>query len=233
MKLLGTLLLFVFASFFVYSQNWKDSLTSARKLYKKGEYVSSLEKYKSAQKLAPKEIDLSDEIGQTAYKAQDFKEAQEAFNRSSSRQGSKIDKSKVYHNLGNTQLKQKKYNEAIESYKQALRNNPEDKQTRYNLAEALKKQKSQQDKKDDPKDKKNKDKQENQEKKDKQDSQDPKNQQNKQNNEGNKEDEAKSKLSDKATERMLDDLTKKEIETKKKIGGNKGKKSNKSSGKDW
>lgn len=39
-----------------------------------------------------------------------------------------------YHNQGNAFMKQKKYQEAIEAYKNSLRNNPNDEETRYNLA---------------------------------------------------------------------------------------------------
>lgn len=45
---------------------------------------------------------------------------------------------KIYHNLGNAFLFQKKYDEAINAYKKALKLNPADEDTRYNLAYALK-----------------------------------------------------------------------------------------------
>jgi Flp pilus assembly protein TadD len=44
----------------------------------------------------------------------------------------------AFHNQGNAYMKQKKYSEAVEAYKQSLRNNPEDDETRYNLALAKK-----------------------------------------------------------------------------------------------
>lgn len=44
----------------------------------------------------------------------------------------------AFHNQGNAFMKQKKYNEAVEAYKQSLRNNPKDDETRYNLALAKK-----------------------------------------------------------------------------------------------
>lgn len=50
----------------------------------------------------------------------------------------KEDKHKIFHNLGNTYMDQKKYKEAVEAYKNALRNNPKDEETRYNLALAKK-----------------------------------------------------------------------------------------------
>lgn len=47
-------------------------------------------------------------------------------------------KHNAFHNQGNAFMKQKKYKEAVEAYKNALRNNPEDDETRYNLALAKK-----------------------------------------------------------------------------------------------
>lgn len=43
-----------------------------------------------------------------------------------------------FHNQGNAFMKQKKYKEAVEAYKNALRNNPKDDETRYNMALAKK-----------------------------------------------------------------------------------------------
>lgn len=52
----------------------------------------------------------------------------------------KEDKHKIFHNMGNSFMEQKKYDEAVEAYKKALRNNPKDEETRYNLALAKQKQ---------------------------------------------------------------------------------------------
>lgn len=53
--------------------------------------------------------------------------------------------SDVFHNLGNSYLAQKKYSEAVEAYKNALRRNPGDMDTKVNLAYAQKMLKDQQD----------------------------------------------------------------------------------------
>ncbi len=50
----------------------------------------------------------------------------------------KEEKHKIYHNLGNSFMEQKKYKEAVGAYKDALRNNPKDEETRYNYALAKK-----------------------------------------------------------------------------------------------
>ena len=49
----------------------------------------------------------------------------------------KINKSDVYHNLGNAQLGAQQIRESIDSYKNALRLDPGDNDTRYNLAYAM------------------------------------------------------------------------------------------------
>lgn len=45
-------------------------------------------------------------------------------------------KHRAFHNLGNAFMKEKKYQEAVAAYKDALRNSPEDDESRYNLAVA-------------------------------------------------------------------------------------------------
>jgi len=52
---------------------------------------------------------------------------------------SKDEKHQIFHNLGNSYMQQKNYQEAVNAYKNALRNNPTDDETRYNLALAKKK----------------------------------------------------------------------------------------------
>ncbi len=46
----------------------------------------------------------------------------------------KSSKHHAFHNLGNVFMKQKDYAKAVEAYKNALRNNSEDEETRYNYA---------------------------------------------------------------------------------------------------
>ncbi len=100
----------------------------------------------------------------------------------------KSDKHKVFHNLGNTFMNEKLYKEAVESYKNALRNNPKDEESRYNYAlakELLEEQEKNgggDDNKENQEDKQEEEKKENQDnennKKDKEDG-DQKNEQNK------------------------------------------------------
>ena len=69
----------------------------------------------------------------------------------------KSEKHRVFHNLGNSLMSKEMCSEAVQAYKNALRNNPEDDETRYNLALAKKCEEEQQNKDDQNKDDQNKD----------------------------------------------------------------------------
>ena len=96
-----------------------------------------------------------------------------------------VEKANVYHNIGNALLKDKKIDKSIDAYKQALKLNPDDPSTKYNLSYALK-QKN--DKKN--KNKKNQDKNKND--KDKKKDKDKQNKNNKENNKNDKQDKKKN-----------------------------------------
>ncbi|WP_297791821.1 tetratricopeptide repeat protein [uncultured Eudoraea sp.] len=118
-------------------------------------------------------------LGNAYYNQSSFSEAFGRFKQAGELASEKPAKHKAFHNMGNVFMKNKEYAKAVEAYKEALRNDPTDEETRYNLAlakELLKKDKNNQNKDD------NKDKQDQEENKDKnQDKQD----------QGDKEDENK------------------------------------------
>ncbi len=201
----------------------------------------------SAQKKAPEEIDLSDELAQSAYKAREFEKAEKIYQQNAGSKNTNVDKAANEHNIGNSRMKRKDYQGAIDSYKNSLRLNPNDDRTRYNLSEAIRQLKNQQEqnKNNQPQDQnKEKDDQEKQEQEgDKQDNnkgeQKPGDQNQGENGQPKKSDgnnssgESKSKLPNKTADRMLDKLMKEEAETKRKLNSGQGKNSSPKSGKDW
>ena len=50
------------------------------------------------------------------------------------RKGTKLEKHRAYHNIGNVLMQDKQCKKAVEAYKNALRNDPKDDESRYNLA---------------------------------------------------------------------------------------------------
>lgn len=124
---------------------------------------------------------------------------------------------KAWHNYGNAKLMQKSYEDAILGYKKALKLNPKDEDTRYNLAYAQKQLKQQQQNQKNQDDKKNKD-QKSEEKKNK--SEEDKEKINNKNNE-NKEEAPQPQMSKEQAEQMLNALKnaeKKLQATRKKKG---------------
>lgn len=109
---------------------------------------------------------------------------------------------RAFHNYGNSKLLQASYEDAILGYKKALKINPKDEDSRYNLAFAqrqLKKQQDQQKKNDKNKDKDKKDEDKKDDKKDKGDPKDNK-------NKGDKEKQQQPQMSKEQAEQMLNAL---------------------------
>lgn len=243
-----------------WSQEWRDSLNHARNLYKSGKYKEALKYYKSAERLAPNDVDLSEEKGQSAYRAGDFKEAESSFRRAASLQNDKKRKSGAYNNLGSARMKQENYSGAEEAFKEALRLDPSNEKIRQNLAEAkrLKKKKEEEEQKqkqnNDPsqdEQQQNNNQQQQQGNNSQQDKQQQQQSQSGQNNKNNNQqqqsgaDKQKSqqqssgsqskeqKLADKQTERKLNELMRQEMDAKKRLDGSKGKSNGTKAKKDW
>lgn len=73
-------------------------------------------------------------LGNAYYEKESFGEAFGRYREAGERAGEKPRKHQAYHNMGNVYMQQKEYEKAVEAYKEALRNNPADEETRYNLA---------------------------------------------------------------------------------------------------
>lgn len=215
-KQVSVLLFVFFVSSLSFSQSWRQTLETARNQYAIKNYPAAYKTYQQVAKQLPTNIQLDAEIGQAAYKAGDYTTSSKYF--SKQKNAARTKKARLNHNLGNAYLQQKNYQKAIEAYKNSLRTNPSDEKTRYNLALAMQKQNNQQ--------KNNKNKQA--PKKDP-----PKNNQPKEDNQEKKQpEEADKQLKQNATDRMLDDLMKRELDTKQKHRGKPNKKTNEN-GKDW
>ena len=235
MKVFIYIALFI-SSFKAGAQEWRDNLVLARKLYKEGNYIESLKFYELAEKKLPKQLNISVEKGQVLYKLSQYKNAEKQFRKPFY---NKNNKSSIFHNLGNAQMQQKKYKEAIESYKKSLRINPNDIETRYNLSEAIRKLKKQSNKqqyqdnnKSTNKKDKNNSKNNNKDQNKKNEKSNNNNQEN-QNSSNNDKQANPSTASKKSIDKILEQLAKKDAITKRKLSGKKGKKANIISGKDW
>jgi Ca-activated chloride channel family protein len=235
----------------LFAQQVKRYVKKGNDLYKQQKFKEAEENYrKSFGKKGPgTEADFN--LGDALYKQKKFGEAAEQFNKiGAAGNQNKALSAQAYHNLGNTYLSNKKLEEGIAAYKKALINNPNDDETRYNLAYAQEMLKQQQnkdkknkdknkdrnkdqskDKKDPDKDKKDQDKKD-QDKKD----QDKKNQD--KNGQDKKDDQPgqkpqPDKVSKEDAQRMLDALNNAEKQTQDKLKNKKVKGEKVRISKDW
>ncbi|MEO9512262.1 MAG: tetratricopeptide repeat protein [Flavobacteriaceae bacterium] len=132
-------------------------------------------------------------LGTAYYNRESYGEAFGRFKQAGETASSKQDKHKSFHNMGNVFMKSKEYEKAVEAYKEALRNNPTDEETRYNLALAKEMLKKQQDEQKNDENKDEQDKQDQQDQKDKNKDQDDKGENDKNDEGEQKEDENKDK----------------------------------------
>lgn len=122
----------------------RDYLRSGNKLYKDSLFVKSEVDYRKALEVNPKSADAIYNLGNALLMQQKAKEAMEQFEAASRLEKDKAKLAQIYHNMGVILQSSKQLPQCIEAYKQALRNNPKDDETRYNLALAQKQLKDQQ-----------------------------------------------------------------------------------------
>lgn len=185
-KQYGFLLALVMASFAFAQPKVKDYIIEGNNYYSKGKFDEAEYVYKRAALEDPTSVKANYNLGNALYQQKRFKESISHYNRSAEIAQSKTEKHQAYHNAGNAYLEEKEYAKAVESFKNALRNDPHDESTRYNLAYAKKmlEKQQQKEKKENKKDSKQ-DQKENKDQQDQQNQQQNKDQQN-QNQQNNK-----------------------------------------------
>ncbi len=134
--------------------------------YKDGHFKSAEIDYRKALTKSPNSQKAAFNLGNSLYKQQNFEEAAAQYLKIGQNENKEVPKASVYYNLGNSLLENKKYKESIDAYKMALRQNPKDEDTRYNLSYAMTKlqqqKKQEQNKKQQQKQEKQQQKQEQQ-----------------------------------------------------------------------
>ena len=123
--------------------------------------------FRISQSKNPKKAIASYNLGNSIYRQNQAGESKYQFAKAIKLAKTRPEKHSAFHNLGNALMQEKDYSNAVEAYKNALRNNPTDEETRYNYALAKEYLKNNPPKKDDKDKDKKKDKKD--DKKDKKD----------------------------------------------------------------
>lgn len=208
---------YLFAVFTCFAQDEKKYIREGNRQYNNGKFSDAEHSYKESLLKKKDNTKAIFNLGDAYYKQGKYEEAAGQFEIVTQKKMRKDSLAQAFHNLGNSYLKAKKYEESIKAYKNALKNNPNDEDTRYNLAYAMKMlQQQQQQQKDKNKNQENKD-QKDDKKKDIKDQ--PQQQQ--------------QQISPEEAKKIMEALNNDEKEIQKKLKKQKGKPGNINIEKDW
>ena len=122
----------------------RDYLRSGNKLYNDSLFIKAEVDYRKALEINPKSTDAMFNLANALLMQQKAQEAMEQYESVSKIEKDKEKLAQIYHNMGVILQSSKQLPQCIEAYKESLRNNPKDDETRYNLALAQKQLKDQQ-----------------------------------------------------------------------------------------
>ena len=149
----------------------RDFIRKGNRFFKDSVYVDAEVNYRKALETNPQSTVSMFNLGNTLAQQNKLQEAMEQYVAATKIEKDKNDLAQIYHNMGVILQSSKQLPQCIEAYKKALRNNPKDDETRYNLALAQKQLKDQQQQnqnqeKDQKQDQKQDDKQQNKDQQD-------------------------------------------------------------------
>lgn len=211
-------------------------INQGNKLYEQQKYKEAAADYSKALAKDPNNAPGLFNLGNSLYQQKQYDSSRKVMEATAKIANNSAGKAAANYNIGNTYMSQQKWEDAINAYKQTLRNNPQDVDAKYNLSyaeEMMKKQ--QQQNKDQKQDKQNKDqknqdkqKQQNkdQDKKDKQDQQQQQQDQKDQKDDKDKQQQQPqsqpSKLSQQQADQLLNALQQEEKKLQDKMKKEKG-----------
>jgi len=183
MKQLLSIIPFLFLSFWALSQDDHSPLVKGNDAYEKENFPKAEEEYLRAIEANPNSVKGHYNRGNAIYQSvkpdddpevlkQRLDKAAESYLSAIENADDNNTKSKAYHNLGNTYVGKTEFDKGVEAYKNALRLNPKDMDTKANLQYALR-QLQQQQEQEQQKGEGEGEEGENQEEQENQDQQDP------------------------------------------------------------
>jgi len=205
----------------------KKQVIQGNELYQGKKYQEASAAYQEALKKNPSFVPGIFNLGNALYQQKNFDGSRKTLEVAAKQAQEKKVKADAHYNIGNTYMSEQKWEEAVQAYKAALKNNPQDEAAKYNLSYALTMMKKQQggggnnkqnnqDKNQDNKDQQDQNQQKDQQKDQNKDEQNPKDQQQQQ--QDKKEDQQQqerpqpqpSKLSQEQAEQLLNALAQEE-----------------------
>ncbi len=116
------------------AQSDRNLIRSGNRLFREQNYAKAEVEYRKAISKNPNNAQAVYNLGNSLMAQQKDSAAIEQFTKAGKMETSPVRRAKSYHNIGTICQKTRLYSEAIGAYQEALRDNPNDNETRYNLA---------------------------------------------------------------------------------------------------
>lgn len=214
--MVAALILMLASPVMLQAQSDRSEVRAGNREFKKGEFREAELDYKRALVEDSTSITAKYNLGNALYRTESYSEAELYLKGlgDSLKSVSPSRASDCFHNSGNLALKQKKYQEAVDAYKESLRLEPDNFETKSNLAYAqkmLKEQQQQQQQQNQNQQQDQKDQQDQDQNKE----QDQQNQDNQQNQQQQQQDQPQ--ITPQAAQQMLQAIEDKEKQTQDKV----------------
>ena len=196
-----------------HAQSDRDYVRQGNKQFRAGKYAEAEVDYRKAMEKNGKNAQAVYNLGNALLAQRKDSAAIEQFQAAAKLETNSRRRSYAYHNIGVICQGRQMFGEAIEAYKEALRNNPNDDETRYNLELCKRQQKQQQQNQQNQQQKQNKDNKENKDKNKDQDKQDQQKQQDKE----QQQKQDKPQMSKENAEQLLNAAMQEEKNTQQRI----------------
>lgn len=203
----------------------RKNVREGNKLYADEKFTESEIAYRKSLEVNPRSVEGTYNLGNALYKQKKFPEAAEQYQLLTGQAQKMVETEEgktrlanVFHNLGDISMQSKEYQKSVEAFKQSLRLNPKDDETRYNLALAQKLLEDQQNQNQDQnQDQQDQDKKEDQENKDDQQQQQQQQQNDQKEDKTQQEQQQNEQMSQDNAQQMLDAFLQDEKETQEKV----------------
>lgn len=209
-------------------------LRKGNALFEDSAYVDAEIEYRKALDADPKSVKAKYNLGNALANQEKTDDALKEYISAAMAAKTKEEKARIYHNAGVALQKQKKYGECIEAYKNALKANPADDETRYKLALAqkmLKDQQQQQQQQNEQQDKKDQQQQQQDQKQNQNNQNDKKD--NEQENQDQQQSQPQQQMSKENAEQLLNAVKQEEQNVRDKVQKQMQNASSRSLEKDW
>jgi Ca-activated chloride channel family protein len=203
----GVLLLFAVG---MQAQSDRQMIRQGNKQYRKGNVAEAEVSYRKAVERNERNPQANYNLGNALMGQRKDSLAITQLEKAAKLETNPLRRAQAYHNMGVICQQHRMFGEAIEAYKEALRNNPTDNETRYNL-ELCKRQ--QQDQQQDQ----NQQNQQNKDNQDKQDQQKQQEQQQKQDEQKQEQQQQKQQMSKENAEQLLNAAMQEEKQTQERM----------------